>query len=81
MLADARHGDLMGVIFSTILKRANDTLAGLLTGSDVLTTGGLGFATASAAVMRNRTALNAGTATQDEKGKAEQTVYEVKEVQ
>jgi hypothetical protein len=41
------HHDIKGIIFSTILKRANDTLAGLLTGSDLLTTGGLGFATAS----------------------------------
>ncbi len=49
-LTQREKGKIRELIFGTILKRCNDTLASLLTGSDLLTSGGLGFATANTAI-------------------------------
>jgi hypothetical protein len=51
-LTQREKGKIRELIFGTILKRCNDTLASLLTGSDLLTSGGLGFATANSAIGR-----------------------------
>jgi hypothetical protein len=51
-LTQRERGKIRELIFGTILKRCNDTLASLLTGSDLLTSGGLGFATANMAVSK-----------------------------
>ncbi len=47
-----RQAAIKDIIFETILTRANNTLAALLTGSDLLTSGGLGFASAAAAMHK-----------------------------
>lgn len=41
-LTQREKGKIRELLFGTILKRCNDTLASLLTGSDLLTSGGLG---------------------------------------
>ncbi len=42
-LTQREKGKIRELLFGTILKRCNDTLASLLTGSDLLTSGGLGY--------------------------------------
>lgn len=74
------HHNLKTVLFDTILKRVNDTLASTLAGSDLLTTGGLGFATASATLPAPT--QHAGDFEREraaEKGKAEEDLYQPKE--
>jgi regulator of protease activity HflC (stomatin/prohibitin superfamily) len=44
VMVQDRRDNLATSLFRTIMKRANDTLASLLTGTDVLTAAGLGFA-------------------------------------
>ena len=68
--------DIEAIIFNTILTRANNTLASLLTGSDLLTTGGLGFASAAAAMHSKTTGMEPSD---NGKGKAEAAVYAEKE--
>ncbi len=63
------------IIFETILTRANNTLAALLTGSDLLTSGGLGFASAAAAMHKKGEPLGAAVP----KDKAEEGFYKEKE--
>jgi regulator of protease activity HflC (stomatin/prohibitin superfamily) len=46
--------DLTTTIFCTIMHRANDTLASILTGTDILSTAGMGFASSSIMTKANK---------------------------
>lgn len=71
---ETKHPAIKDIIFETILTRANNTLAALLTGSDLLTSGGLGFASAAAAMHKKPDP--AGSAAKE---KAEEGFYQEKE--